>query len=190
MFPPLTPDTQSRFSILGWDDRSALPNRPNRFYQIIDRFSPYVIANVSKGTYTPCSRVLVLCIQTALTTTWVGGSVTPLVGVNFGEPSTFIPRNVADAPTQDLACMRSTQIRLSDSPTWFLTFVMHIFLVSSIIEALKFTCFANVSTTWSTAREEYGGSFASDNARPCLEADPELADNQSALAPNMGLPPF
>lgn len=34
---------------LGWDSTSALPNPPNLLYQIIDRFSPHVIANVFMG---------------------------------------------------------------------------------------------------------------------------------------------
>ena len=33
----------------GWDGTNALPNAPNLFYQIIDRFSPHVIANVFMG---------------------------------------------------------------------------------------------------------------------------------------------
>ena len=35
--------------LLGWDATSALPNGPNLLYQIIDRFSPHVIANVFMG---------------------------------------------------------------------------------------------------------------------------------------------
>lgn len=33
----------------GWDGTNALPNAPNLLYQIIDRFSPHVIANVFMG---------------------------------------------------------------------------------------------------------------------------------------------
>lgn len=33
----------------GWDGTSALLNGPNLLYQIIDRFSPHVIANVFMG---------------------------------------------------------------------------------------------------------------------------------------------
>lgn len=33
----------------GWDGTSALPNGPNLFYQIVDRFSPHVIANIFMG---------------------------------------------------------------------------------------------------------------------------------------------
>lgn len=35
--------------VIGWDGTNALPNGANLLYQIIDRFSPHVIANVFMG---------------------------------------------------------------------------------------------------------------------------------------------
>jgi len=86
----------------GWDGTSALLNGPNLLYQIIDRFSPHVIANVFKGHIHDEVRYIyyanngtVMDSTTALTTTWVGGSITPLAGLNSGfsmyevDPVTF-----------------------------------------------------------------------------------------------------
>ncbi|KAF8521774.1 Metallo-dependent phosphatase [Hysterangium stoloniferum] len=88
--------------LTGWDGTSAFPNGPNLFYQIIERFSPHVIANVFMGHIHDEVRYLyyqnngtVMNADTALTTTWVGGSVTPLAGLNSGfsmyevDPETF-----------------------------------------------------------------------------------------------------
>ncbi|GJJ10859.1 hypothetical protein Clacol_005087 [Clathrus columnatus] len=76
----------------GWDATSALPNPPNLLYQIIDRFSPHVIANVFMGHIHDEVRYIyyannatIMNADTALTTTWVGGSVTPLSGLNSGK---------------------------------------------------------------------------------------------------------
>jgi sphingomyelin phosphodiesterase len=86
----------------GWDGTSALLNGPNLLYQIIDRFSPHVIANVFMGHIHDEVRYIyyanngtVMDSTTALTTTWVGGSITPLSGLNSGfsmyevDPVTF-----------------------------------------------------------------------------------------------------
>ncbi|KIJ51843.1 hypothetical protein M422DRAFT_157627 [Sphaerobolus stellatus SS14] len=86
----------------GWDATSALPNGPNLLYQIIDRFSPHVIANVFMGHIHDEARFIyyannatTMDAASALTTTWIGGSVTPLTGLNSGfsmyevDPVTF-----------------------------------------------------------------------------------------------------
>ncbi|KDR71937.1 hypothetical protein GALMADRAFT_143295 [Galerina marginata CBS 339.88] len=86
----------------GWDGSAVLINGPNLFYQIVDRFSPHVIANVFMGHIHDEVRYIyyadnatIIDNTTALTTTWVGGSVTPLAGLNSGfsmyevDPDTF-----------------------------------------------------------------------------------------------------
>ncbi|KAI9651255.1 hypothetical protein NHQ30_001293 [Ciborinia camelliae] len=75
----------------GWDGTNPLPNPTNLFYQIIDRYSPHVIANVFFG-HTHEDQVLIYysnngTVQnssTALTTGWIGPSVTPLTNLNSG----------------------------------------------------------------------------------------------------------
>ncbi|KDR69557.1 hypothetical protein GALMADRAFT_104017 [Galerina marginata CBS 339.88] len=86
----------------GWDGTAVLINGPNLFYQIVDRFSPHVIANVFMGHIHDEVRYIYYANNasaidntTALATTWVGGSVTPVAGLNSGfsmyevDPVTF-----------------------------------------------------------------------------------------------------
>jgi predicted phosphodiesterase len=75
----------------GWDGTNPLPNPSNLFYQIIDRYSPHVIANVFFG-HTHEDQFMIYyrhngTRQTrndALTTGWIGPSITPLSNVNSG----------------------------------------------------------------------------------------------------------
>ncbi|RAL59825.1 hypothetical protein DID88_000454 [Monilinia fructigena] len=75
----------------GWDGTNPLPNPTNLFYQIVDRYSPHVIANVFFG-HTHEDQVIlyysnngtVQDSSTALTTGWIGPSVTPLTNLNSG----------------------------------------------------------------------------------------------------------
>jgi len=73
----------------GWDGTNPMPNPTNLFYQIIDRYSPHVIANVFFGhTHEDFAYVWYANNGTnqsagnALTTAWVGPSITPLTNVN------------------------------------------------------------------------------------------------------------
>ncbi|TFK69069.1 Metallo-dependent phosphatase [Pluteus cervinus] len=75
----------------GWDGTNALLNPTNLFYQIVDRFSPHVIANIFWGHthedefsifYT--NNGTVQSTDTALAVSWVGPSVTPLTNLNSG----------------------------------------------------------------------------------------------------------
>lgn len=96
----------------GWDGNTALPNGSDMLYQIIERYSPHVIANVFWGhthegkplpipfnplpttqlTPPPTDQILIYYSQngtlqtasTALTTGWVGPSLTPLTNMNSG----------------------------------------------------------------------------------------------------------
>jgi predicted phosphodiesterase len=75
----------------GWDGSNLLLNPSDLFYQIIDRYSPHVIANVFWG-HTHEDQVMIYyanngTIQnsdTALTSGWIGPSVTPLTNMNSG----------------------------------------------------------------------------------------------------------
>lgn len=75
----------------GWDGTNPLPNPTNLFYQIIDRYSPHVIANVFFG-HTHEDQVMIYYANNAtsqtaanaLTPGWIGPSVTPLTNLNSG----------------------------------------------------------------------------------------------------------
>jgi len=75
----------------GWDGSNSLMNPTNLFYQIVDRFSPHVIANIFWGHahedqvsifYT--NNATVMNTDTAQTLSWIGPSVTPLTNLNTG----------------------------------------------------------------------------------------------------------
>ena len=75
----------------GWDGSNPLPNPTNLFYQIIDRYSPHVIANVFFGHTHEDEQMIyyannatVRNRDTALTPGWIGPSVTPLTNLNSG----------------------------------------------------------------------------------------------------------
>lgn len=77
--------------LAGWDGSNPLPNPTNLFYQIVDRYSPHVIANIFFG-HTHEDEVMIYyanngTVQTsenALTLGWIGPSVTPLTNLNSG----------------------------------------------------------------------------------------------------------
>ncbi|GJJ11789.1 hypothetical protein Clacol_006027 [Clathrus columnatus] len=86
----------------GWGTSNALGNGPNLFYQIVDRYSPKTIAGIFKGHIHDEVRYLyyknngtVMDADSAVAVTMVGGSVTPLAGLNSGfsmyevDPETF-----------------------------------------------------------------------------------------------------
>ncbi|MCJ1314253.1 hypothetical protein MMC25_007933 [Agyrium rufum] len=75
----------------GWDGSNGLPNPTNLFYQIIDRYSPHVIANTFFGHTHEDEQMIyyanngtVQSANTALTPGWIGPSVTPLTNLNSG----------------------------------------------------------------------------------------------------------
>ena len=75
----------------GWDGTNPLPNPTNLFYQIVDRYSPHVIANVLFGhTHEDQNMIFyadngtVRNADTALAPGWMGPSVTPLMNLNSG----------------------------------------------------------------------------------------------------------
>ncbi|EKG18441.1 Metallo-dependent phosphatase [Macrophomina phaseolina MS6] len=75
----------------GWDGTNPLPNPTDLFYQIVDRYSPHVIANVFFG-HTHEDQVIIYYAnngtvrdaKNALTPGWIGPSVTPLTNLNSG----------------------------------------------------------------------------------------------------------
>ena len=75
----------------GWDGTNPLPNPTDLFYQIVDRYSPHVIANVFFG-HTHEDEFMIYYANngtvnsstTALTTGWIGPSITPLTNLNSG----------------------------------------------------------------------------------------------------------
>ncbi|EME47574.1 hypothetical protein DOTSEDRAFT_146335, partial [Dothistroma septosporum NZE10] len=75
----------------GWDGSNPVPNPTNLFYQIVERYSPHVIANVFFG-HTHEDQFMIYyanngttqSLDTALNTGWIGPSVTPLTNLNSG----------------------------------------------------------------------------------------------------------
>ncbi|KAK3325362.1 Metallo-dependent phosphatase-like protein [Apodospora peruviana] len=75
----------------GWDGLTALPNGSDMLYQIIERYSPHVVANLFWG-HTHEDQVLISYTQNgtrqttenAIATGWIGPSLTPLTNLNSG----------------------------------------------------------------------------------------------------------
>lgn len=75
----------------GWDGTNPLPNPTDLFYQIVDRYSPHVIANIFFG-HTHEDQFMVYYAnngtvqnaENALTTGWIMPSITPLTNLNSG----------------------------------------------------------------------------------------------------------
>jgi sphingomyelin phosphodiesterase len=75
----------------GWDGTNPLEAPTNLFYQIVDRFAPHVIANIFYGhTHEDQFSIFYanngtnMSAHTALTTSWIGPSITPLTNLNSG----------------------------------------------------------------------------------------------------------
>lgn len=75
----------------GWDGSNPMPNPSNLFYQIVERYSPHVIANIFFGhTHEDQSMIYYAnngtkqSLDTALNNGWIGPSVTPLTNLNSG----------------------------------------------------------------------------------------------------------
>ncbi|KAI1873910.1 uncharacterized protein JN550_003179 [Neoarthrinium moseri] len=75
----------------GWDGSNPLPNGSELFYQIIERYSPHVVAAVFFG-HTHEDQAFVYyanngtnaSAETAIANAWVGPSLTPLTNLNSG----------------------------------------------------------------------------------------------------------
>jgi len=75
----------------GWDGTNPLPNPTDLFYQIVDRYSPHVIAGIFFG-HTHEDQFMIYYANNgtvqntanALATGWIGPSVTPLTNLNSG----------------------------------------------------------------------------------------------------------
>lgn len=75
----------------GWYGSNSLPDPTNLFYQIVDRYSPHVIANIFFG-HTHEDQFMIYYANngtlqradTALTTGWIMPSITPLTNLNSG----------------------------------------------------------------------------------------------------------
>ena len=75
----------------GWDGTNPIPNPTDFFYQIVERYSPHVIANVFFGhTHEDffflyyANNATSISESTVLNTAWVGPSITPLTNLNSG----------------------------------------------------------------------------------------------------------
>ncbi|EJU01823.1 hypothetical protein DACRYDRAFT_107556 [Dacryopinax primogenitus] len=93
----------------GWNGNQALPNPTNLFYQIVDRYSPHVIAEIFFGhthedefSIYYANNGTNISATSALTTAWTAPSLTPLSNLNSGfraydvDPVTF---NIVDSFT-------------------------------------------------------------------------------------------
>lgn len=89
-------DTGERVWILGhvlsgWDGSNPLPNPTDLFYQIVDRYSPHVIANIFFGHTHEDQHMIYYSNNgteqssgTAQTSGWIGPSIAPLTNLNSG----------------------------------------------------------------------------------------------------------
>jgi len=75
----------------GWDGSNPLLNPTDLFYQIVDRFTPHVIANIFWGhthedqfTIFYANNGTSMSADTALATAWIAPSITPLTNLNSG----------------------------------------------------------------------------------------------------------
>lgn len=77
--------------LTGWDGTNPMPNGADYFYQIVERYSPHVIAGVFFG-HTHEDQAFIYynnngtnqTAENAITNAWVGPSLTPLTNVNSG----------------------------------------------------------------------------------------------------------
>lgn len=77
--------------LTGWDGTNPMPNGADYFYQIVERYSPHVIAGVFFG-HTHEDQAFIYynnngtnqTAENAIANAWVGPSLTPLTNVNSG----------------------------------------------------------------------------------------------------------
>ncbi|OCH87481.1 sphingomyelin phosphodiesterase [Obba rivulosa] len=77
--------------VSGWDGTNPLSNPSNLFYQIVDRFSPHVIAGIFFGhdhedqlNVYYANNATNISAETAQTVAWIGPSLTPFTNLNSG----------------------------------------------------------------------------------------------------------
>ncbi|KAJ7157142.1 Metallo-dependent phosphatase-like protein [Mycena filopes] len=118
----------------GWDGTNPLLNPTDLFYQIVDRFSPHVIANVFFGhthedqaSIFYANNATTQSAETAMTMAWMGPSITPGTNLNSGfrmyevDSATF---DVIDAYTwrADVNTFPSLDAQLEFGPTFSLEY--------------------------------------------------------------------
>ncbi|KAN0134393.1 Metallo-dependent phosphatase-like protein [Lactarius tabidus] len=114
----------------GWDGTDPLEAPSNLFYQIVDRFSPHVISNIFWGhshqdqfSIFYANNATNISAGTALATSWIGPSVTPLTNLNSGfrvyevDSATF---DILDAHTwrSDVSSFPGLDGQTSSGPTY------------------------------------------------------------------------
>jgi len=127
-------DSQERVWIIGhvltgWDSSDGLTNPTNLFYQIVDRFSPHVIAGIFFGhshqdmfSIYYANNATAISAATAQTVAWIGPSIVTLGNLNAGfrmyevDSETF---EVLDAHTwySDVSSFSSLNYE-GPGPTW------------------------------------------------------------------------
>ncbi|KAK4159001.1 Metallo-dependent phosphatase-like protein [Cladorrhinum sp. PSN259] len=112
----------------GWDGTNALPGGSEMLYQIIDRYSPHVIANVFFGhTHEDQVSIYYDTNNEPVATGWIGPSLTPLTNMNSAyrlyevDDSTW---EVYNAYTfySDVSTFPSLNISNSDGPVFKLEY--------------------------------------------------------------------
>ncbi|KAK0246153.1 sphingomyelin phosphodiesterase [Armillaria nabsnona] len=114
----------------GWDGSNPLENPTNLFYQIVDRFTPHVIANIFFG-HTHEDQISIFyannatnaSAETAGTIAWIGPSIVPITNLNSGfrmyevDSATF---DIVDAHTwrSDVSQFPSLDNQTDDGPTY------------------------------------------------------------------------
>ncbi|KAK0465473.1 Metallo-dependent phosphatase-like protein [Desarmillaria tabescens] len=114
----------------GWDGSNPLENPTNLFYQIVDRFTPHVIANIFFG-HTHEDQVSIFyannatdaSAETAGTIAWIGPSLTPITNLNSGfrmyevDSATF---DIVDAHTwrSDVSQFTALDNQTNEGPTY------------------------------------------------------------------------
>ncbi|CAL1693975.1 unnamed protein product [Somion occarium] len=114
----------------GWDGTNPLLNPTDLFYQIVDRFSPHVIAGIFWGhthedqlSIFYANNATTINAQTAQSVAWIGPSITPLNNLNSGfrlyevDSSTF---EILDAHTwkSDVNAFGALDSQLQFGPTY------------------------------------------------------------------------
>lgn len=114
----------------GWDGTNGLKNPTDLFYQIVDRYSPHVIANIFWGhthedqlSIFYANNATNISAETAQAVSWVGPSLTPITNLNSGfrvyevDSATF---EVLDAHTwrSDVNSFPSLDPQIENGPTY------------------------------------------------------------------------
>lgn len=111
----------------GWSGTDSMPTPSDLFYQIVDRYSPHVIANIFWG-HTHEDQVMiyysnngtVMNSSTAQAAGWMGPSVTPLTNLNSGyrvSSTTSLPLAKTRTNTQSRCTKSTPAASTSTTPT-------------------------------------------------------------------------